>query len=196
MRRFDTGQQVLSTVLTLPPRVPFPPGGETTSPKGQIFQVEPWYMVDLMTHWRRKVPDMTALNTNDDVIAWFRSHAGEVPAPYPDPPPMLILHTTGRRTGNEHLTPMRCLPGDDSWYVFGSAHGSQHDPDWVKNLRVNPDIEIEVGTTRVPVLATELSGSERETVFARQVARFPYFGELQAKLDRVIPVVHLTPRRS
>lgn len=136
---------------------------------------------------------MTVPNTNDEVIAWFRSHAGEVPSPYPDPPPMLILHTIGRRSGKEHLTPMRCLPGDGSWYVFGSAHGSERDPDWVRNLRANPAIEIEVGTERIPVLATELSGQERDDIFARQVARFPYFGELQAKLDRVIPVVHLVP---
>ena len=133
-------------------------------------------------------------NSNDEVITWFRSHAGEVPAPYPDPPPMLILHTIGRRSGNEHLTPMRSLPDDHGWYVFGSAHGSDRDPDWVRNIRANPAIEIEVGTATVSVQATELTGSEREEIFARQVERFPYFGELQAKLERPIPVIHLQLR--
>ena len=132
-------------------------------------------------------------NSNAEVIAWFRSHDGDVPAPYPDPPPMLILHTIGRRSGKEHLTPMRGLPGEQGWYVFGSAHGSEHDPDWVKNLRANPNIEIEIGVETIPVLATELTGEERDDVFGRQVDRFPYFGELQAKLDRRIPVIHLQP---
>ncbi len=133
-------------------------------------------------------------NTNEEVIEQFRANGGDVPAPYPDPPPMLILHTVGRRSGNEHLTPMRSLPDDGGWYVFGSAHGSERDPDWVWNIRANPAIEIEVGTATIPVQATELTGAEREDVFARQVDRFPYFGEMQAKLERPIPVIHLQPR--
>jgi deazaflavin-dependent oxidoreductase (nitroreductase family) len=129
--------------------------------------------------------------TNAGVIAEFRANGGVVAAPYPDPPPMLLVHTTGRRSGKEHITPMRCLPEDDHWYIFGSAHGSDRHPDWYLNLVVKPDITIEVGRETVPVRATVMTGADRDEVFARQVARFPYFGELQARLSRVIPVVRL-----
>jgi deazaflavin-dependent oxidoreductase (nitroreductase family) len=132
--------------------------------------------------------------TNDEVIAIFRANGGEVPAPYPDPPPMVILHTVGRRSGRGYLTPMRCLVGKDGWYVFGSAHGSERDPDWVLNLRATPEIEMELGTATIPVRAVELTGAERDEVFACQVERFPYFGALQARLSRSIPVIHLQPR--
>ena len=133
--------------------------------------------------------------TNAEVIAEFHANSGVVAAPYPDPPPMLLVHTTGRHSGRDHVTPMRCLPEDDHWYIFGSAHGSDRHPDWFLNLAANPDFTIEIGTETVPVRATVLDGPGRDEVFARQVARFPYFGELQARLSRVIPVVRLDRRQ-
>ena len=64
-------------------------------------------------------------DTNAAVIAEFRANRGEVAAPYDDPPPMLLLHTIGARSGREHLVPMRCLVDGETLYVFGSAHGSE-----------------------------------------------------------------------
>lgn len=136
---------------------------------------------------------MTA-ETNAEVIAEFRANRGVVAAPYPDPPPMLLIHTVGRRTGREHITPMRCLPERDHWYVFASAHGSERDPDWYRNLVANPEIMIEVGEETIPVRATVLVGDDRDEIFARQAERFPYFGELQDRLTRTIPVVRLDRR--
>jgi len=133
-------------------------------------------------------------NTNAEVIAEFRANGGIVAAPYPDPPPMLLVHTTGHRSGRDHITPMRCLPEGGHWYVFASAHGSDRHPDWYLNLVANPDTTIEVGAETIPVRATVLSGDERDTVFAIQVDRFPYFGELQARLERTIPVIRLDRR--
>ena len=104
------------------------------------------------------------------------------------------MNTTGRRSGQDHITPMRCLPEGDHWYVFGSAHGSERHPDWYLNLVANPDVVIEVGAETVPVRATVLAGEERDDIFNRQISRFPSFGELQARLDREIPVVRLDPR--
>lgn len=132
--------------------------------------------------------------TNADVIAEFRANRGMVAAPYPDPPPMLLVHTIGRRSGNEHITPMRCLEHEDAWYIFGSAHGSAKHPDWYHNLVAQPDIRVEVGTQTVDVHATVLKGDERDRIFALQVARFPFFRDMQARLQRQIPVVRLQPR--
>jgi len=135
-----------------------------------------------------------AVDFNAEIIAEFRANQGQVEAPYPDPPPMLLVHTIGRRSGREHIVPMRCLPDGDSLYIFGSAHGSERHPDWYWNIVANPDIVIEMGTETIPVRATVLSGSERDEIFARQAARFPIFDEYQRKLTRTIPVVRLNRR--
>jgi deazaflavin-dependent oxidoreductase (nitroreductase family) len=131
---------------------------------------------------------------NAAVIATFRANQGEVPAPYDDPPPMLLLHTIGAKSGKEHLVPMRCLPDGDAFYIFASAHGRERNPDWYHNLVAHPDITIEKGTETIPVHATELRDQEREGVFARQSARFPIFAEYARKLDRTIPVIRLERR--
>jgi deazaflavin-dependent oxidoreductase (nitroreductase family) len=131
---------------------------------------------------------------NAEVIAEFRANGGEVAAPYPDPPPMLLLHTIGARSGREHVVPMRCLPDGDALYVFASAHGKTRHPDWYHNLVAYPDIAVEKGSETIAVRATELRGAERDAVFERQAARFPIFAEYAGRLDRTIPVLRLDRR--
>jgi len=133
-------------------------------------------------------------DSNAEVIAEFRANNGEVAAPYDNPPPMLLIHTIGAKSGIEHVVPMRCLPDGETLYIFGSAHGSDRNPDWYYNLVAQPDITIEKGSEAVPVHATEVTGKERETVFARQAASFPIFAEYQRKLTRTIPVIRLDRR--
>ena len=87
----------------------------------------------------------TERDWNAEVIAEFRANQGIVDGPIENPPPMLLVHTTGARTGQERITPMRCRPEGDSWYIFGSAHGSDRHPGWYYNLVANPEIEIEIG---------------------------------------------------
>jgi deazaflavin-dependent oxidoreductase (nitroreductase family) len=131
---------------------------------------------------------------NAEVIAEFRANGGRVAAPYDDPPPMLLVHTVGARTGLERVTPMRCLPDGDVLYIFASAHGSDRHPAWYHNLLAHPDIVIEKGTETIPVHATVLHGEERDAIFARQAARFPSFAAMQARLTRRIPVIRLERR--
>jgi deazaflavin-dependent oxidoreductase (nitroreductase family) len=132
---------------------------------------------------------------NAKVIDEFRANGGEVAAPYDDPPPMLLLHTIGARSGKEHIVPMRGLPDGESLYVFASAHGSDRHPDWYYNLVANPDITIGKGTETLAVRATVLHGAERDAIFARHAARFPIFTEYERKLARTIPVIRLDPRQ-
>ncbi len=120
----------------------------------------------------------TERNWNADVIAAFRANGGEVPAPYPDPPPMLLIHTIGARSGREHIVPMRCLLEGDTRYVFASAHGSDRNPDWYHNLLAHPEILIEQGTETIPVRASEVSGADRDEVLARWVARVPLIADV------------------
>ncbi len=131
---------------------------------------------------------------NAEVIAEFRANDGEVAAPYDDPPPMLLLHTIGAKSGREHIVPMRAMPDGAALYVFASAHGSARNPDWYHNLKAHPDIVIEKGTETIAVRATELFGAERDAIFARHAARFPTFTEYQRKLERTIPVLRLDRR--
>lgn len=138
----------------------------------------------------------TAPTTNDDVIAIFRANGGVVPAPYDDPPPMVLLHTIGRNTGREHVVPMRGLVDPEAVYVFATAHGSDRDPDWYRNVVANPDFEIELGSDSVPVHATTLRGAERETILARWIERVPLVAPVFARTSRVVPVVRLEFRRT
>jgi deazaflavin-dependent oxidoreductase (nitroreductase family) len=131
---------------------------------------------------------------NAEVIAEFRANKGEVAAPYDDPPPMLLVHTIGAKSGKEHVVPMRCLPDGESLYVFASAHGSEKHPDWYYNVVAHPEITIEKGTESIPVRATEVGGAERDAIFARQAARFSTFADYERKLDRTIPVIRLDRR--
>lgn len=132
--------------------------------------------------------------TNEAVIAEFRANGGVVRAPYDDPPPMVLLHTIGRRTGREHVVPMRALVEGDAIHVFATAHGSDRDPDWLRNVAANPDLTIEIGPEIVPVHATILSGAERSAALARWVARVPPVAGVLARIAREVPVVRLERR--
>ena len=128
---------------------------------------------------------------NAPIIAEFRANGGEVAAPYDNPPPMLLLHTIGARTGREHIVPMRTRIEGDAMYVFGSAHGSTRQPDWYRNVIANPEFLVEKGTETFPVRATEVTGAERERVFRAQATRFQVFADYEQKLERTIPVLKL-----
>jgi deazaflavin-dependent oxidoreductase (nitroreductase family) len=138
---------------------------------------------------------MTDWNAN--IIEEFRENDGRVGG-YFDGATMLLLHTTGRRSGKEYVNPLVYLPDDDRWVVVGSKGGAPADPDWVRNLEVNPEAMIEVGTEAIPVRAIKIlrDEPEREDLYARQVARRPGFAEYEVKTDgvRKIPVIVLERR--
>jgi deazaflavin-dependent oxidoreductase (nitroreductase family) len=137
----------------------------------------------------------TVPSTNADVISLFRTNHGQVPSPFEDdPPPMIIMHTLGARSGKEHLVPLRAIPAGDDLLVFGSAHGKATHPDWYYNMKAHPDFEIEIGEELRPVRAAEVTGAERDRLFAAHKARYPVFADYEQKLERTIPVMRLIPR--
>jgi deazaflavin-dependent oxidoreductase (nitroreductase family) len=138
-------------------------------------------------------------NWNENIIEEFRANEGTVGGSF-EGATVLLLHTTGRRTGREHVTPVVYLPDDGRWVVIGSKGGAPADPDWVRNLEADPEATIEVGTETIPVRAARIlrGGDEWDDLYARQVARRPGFADYLDKTEgiRTIPVIVLESRAS
>ncbi|MCU1537425.1 MAG: nitroreductase family deazaflavin-dependent oxidoreductase [Humibacillus sp.] len=130
---------------------------------------------------------------NDSIIAEFRDNAGAVGGPF-EGAPLLLLHTTGARSGEQRVSPMMYQRVGDGWAVFASYAGRDVNPAWFHNLLAHPDVSIEVGTATVDVHARVLTPEEREPVWTEQKRAHPGFADYERKTDRVIPVVLLTPR--
>jgi deazaflavin-dependent oxidoreductase (nitroreductase family) len=130
---------------------------------------------------------------NRKIIEEFRANEGRVGGPF-EGAPMLLLHTTGARSGVERVSPVVYQPDDSRWVVFASKGGAPTNPDWFHNLRAHPDATIEVGTDTVPVAARVAEGDERERLWSRQKERMPGFADYEQKTTREIPVVVLERR--
>ena len=127
---------------------------------------------------------------NKKIIDEFRSNGGRVGGPF-EGAPMLLLHTTGARSGEERVNPMVYLDLDGRRFVFASKAGAPSHPAWYHNLVANPAVSVEVGSETYKATARPLDGEERDRIYAEQSRRMPNFAEYQEKTDRVIPVVEL-----
>ena len=130
---------------------------------------------------------------NQRIIDEFRANAGKPPS-WSGSSPLLLLHHRGAKSGVERVNPVAYLEDDGRYVIFASKAGAPTNPDWYHNLNAHPDTTIEVGSGTVAVTAGEVSGQERERLFAAQAERSPQFAEYQQKTGRVIPVIVLTPR--
>jgi deazaflavin-dependent oxidoreductase (nitroreductase family) len=138
------------------------------------------------------VPD--ANDFNQSIIDEFRANDGKVGGPF-EGAPMLLLTTTGAKSGQPRTAPLVYLPDGDRYVVFASKAGAPTNPDWYHNLVANPSVSVEVGSDRTDADAVVLTGEERDQLFAKQAERMPGFKDYQDKTTRVIPVVALQPRR-
>jgi deazaflavin-dependent oxidoreductase (nitroreductase family) len=130
---------------------------------------------------------------NARIVAEFRANHGKVGGDF-EGAPLLLLHSTGARSGRKIVTPMMYLRDGDRCLVFASKGGAPQNPAWYHNLLAHPEVEIELGDDTIPVRAEVLSGAERDRKYAEQAALYPGFADYQKKTTRVIPVVALTPR--
>jgi len=133
---------------------------------------------------------------NVPIVNEFRANEGRVGGPF-EGHTMLLLHNRGRRSGADNVNPLAYLPDADdpsTVYVFASAGGRPEHPQWYRNLVAQGRAEVEIGTDRYPVTVREITGAERDRLFAMQVERMPGFAEYERRLDgvRTIPVVALT----
>jgi deazaflavin-dependent oxidoreductase (nitroreductase family) len=130
---------------------------------------------------------------NDKIIAEFRDNQGQVGGQF-EGAPLLLLHSTGAKSGQERVNPMMYQAVDDGFAVFASKAGADTNPDWYHNLRAHPEVTIEVGAETLDVTARVLEPEEREPIWDEQKARYPGFADYETKTDRVIPVVLLDRR--
>jgi deazaflavin-dependent oxidoreductase (nitroreductase family) len=127
---------------------------------------------------------------NSAIIEEFRANGGKVGGQF-DGAPLLLLTSTGAKSGATRINPMMYLPDGRRLYVFATKAGAPTNPDWYHNLVAHPHAAVEVGEERFNVTATVLSGPERDEIYRRQAALYPGFAEYEAKTSRVIPVVAL-----
>jgi deazaflavin-dependent oxidoreductase (nitroreductase family) len=138
-----------------------------------------------------EIPDVEALKAfNTSIADEFRANGGVVGGPF-EGATLLLLTTTGAKSGQPRLAPLAYLTVDGKMIIIGSKAGADTNPDWVHNLRANPQGHIEVGTDAYDVTARELPPEERGEMFPKVVAAAPGFGEYQAKTSRVIPLFEL-----
>jgi deazaflavin-dependent oxidoreductase (nitroreductase family) len=130
---------------------------------------------------------------NEKIIAEFRANAGKVGGNF-EGAPLLLLHSTGARTGKDRVNPMMYQVVGDSFAVFASKAGADTNPHWFHNLKANPEARIEVGTETLEVTARVLSAEERAPIWEEQKARYRGFADYETKTDRVIPVLMLDRR--
>lgn len=129
-------------------------------------------------------------NFNTRIIREFRANGGEVGGQFAGAP-LLLLTSTGAKSGAQRTNPMMYLSDGQRLIVFASKAGAPTNPDWYHNLIANPAATVEVGTERFAVGATELTGGERDEMYERQATRYPGFAEYQAGTSRTIPVIAL-----
>ncbi len=121
----------------------------------------------------------------------FRAHGGKVTSgPFVDRD-LLLLTTTGAKSGLPRLTPLVYSRAGDRYVIVASKGGAPTDPAWYLNLIANPIVTAEVGLERFRARAVVADGAERDRLFAERAARYPAFGEYQQRTTRVIPVVLL-----
>ena len=129
---------------------------------------------------------------NERIIAEFRAGEGEVGGPF-EGRSLLLLHHVGALSGTARVNPVEYLAVGDSYAIFGSNDGSEHNPRWYYNVLANPNLTIEVGTSTIAVAAREVSGPERMQIWARQKELRPIFAEYEEGTSRQIPVLVLDP---
>jgi len=127
---------------------------------------------------------------NKKLIEDFRASSGELGGRFAGAP-LLLLTTTGARTGRKHTTPTMYLLEGDRLVVFATSAGAPSNPDWYRNLVAHRRATVELGSESFEVDAEVASRDERDRLYAIQAERNPTFAEYEKTTTRVIPVVVL-----
>ena len=130
----------------------------------------------------------------ESLIADLRAHGGRPSAGPLEGHPLLLMYSTGARSGQRRRSILTYHRDGDDYVVAGTASGSPTNPAWVANVRAHPRVSLEVANETFDATATIVEGQERDRLWDGHVAELPWFADYPAQTGRVIPVVRLTPR--
>jgi len=134
---------------------------------------------------------------NDKIIKDFRENDGKAGGHFTGAK-LLLLTTTGAKTGAQRIAPMMYFSEPDGIYVIASKAGTPENPAWYHNLVANPEVTVEQATDEgiatYPATATPVERAKRDELWAKFTAQAPGFAEYQEKTERVIPIVAIKPR--
>jgi deazaflavin-dependent oxidoreductase (nitroreductase family) len=125
------------------------------------------------------------------LIETFRANAGTLPAGPFKGRDLLLLTTTGGRTGLPRTSPLAFSRDGDRYIVIASKGGAPTHPAWYLNLLANPIVRVEVGPETIQATATVAQGAQRRRLYDAHAALMPTFAEYEQRTDREIPVVIL-----
>jgi deazaflavin-dependent oxidoreductase (nitroreductase family) len=127
------------------------------------------------------------------LIADLREHGGQVTSGPLAGRPLMILTTTGAKTGHPRVAVVTYTRDGDAYVVAGSKSGAPTDPFWFGNLKANPIVKVEAEGKTFDARATVAEGADHDQLWDRHVAARPEFAEYPEKAGRVIPMARLTP---
>lgn len=130
---------------------------------------------------------------NQALIEEFRKNGGRVPGELADVP-LLVLHTTGARTGIERPVPLAYFEVDGRLLVIASMGGARLNPPWYHNLVKHPEVRVELGGESFDAEAIRTEGADRDDLFRKVCELMPVFAEYQSRTERRIPVFELRRR--
>ena len=128
---------------------------------------------------------------NKQIIEEFRANDGKVGG-YFASNTLLLLHTTGAKSGQERVNPLVTFEDGDELVIVASKGGAPSHPDWYHNIVSNPMVSIEYGAEEFQARASVASEPERTRLYERMESTFATFSEYKKKAGRVIPVVTLS----
>ncbi len=127
---------------------------------------------------------------NKQIIEEFRENAGKAGGFFADKQ-LLLLHTTGAKSGLPRLNPLVTIEDGDRLIVAASAAGAPSHPDWYYNLAAHSNVTVEYGTEQFAAVATAASEPERTELYGKLAAQYDFFDEYAVKAGRIIPVIIL-----
>lgn len=127
---------------------------------------------------------------NEKIIKEFRENEGRVGGHF-EGATLLLLHTTGAKSGKERLNPLMYRPDGDGYFVIASKGGADSNPDWYYNVLANPEVSVEIGKEQFDAIASVADEPERTRLYEKMEAYRPGFTDYKNKTSRTIPVVTL-----
>ena len=130
---------------------------------------------------------------NRQTVEEFRANKGQVGGVW-EGKPLLLLTTTGAKSGQRHTNPVMYLREGDRLFVFASRGGGPINPSWYYNLLAHPEVTVEIGDQTAQAIAKPVTGPEHDSIYARWAQQYPQFREYQEQTSRSIPVIELELR--